>query len=52
MSMSDSFERAFDRFLECREYDAAESALFAMIRAAFQAGWIAAGGEETAENKA
>ena len=28
-------------------YDAAEDALFAAIRAAFMAGWIAAGGPES-----
>ena len=30
------------------EYDEAEDALFSLVRAAFQAGWLAAGGEESA----
>lgn len=38
------FEEAFSSFLERREYDEAESALFSMVRAAFCAGWQAAGG--------
>lgn len=38
------FEAAFDRFLEQTEYDAAEAALFSLVRAAFLAGWCAAGG--------
>ncbi|MEG0050333.1 MAG: hypothetical protein RR865_14345, partial [Clostridia bacterium] len=32
-------------FLDRREYDQAENALFAMVRIAFVAGWKAAGGE-------
>ncbi len=43
--MSNDFEGAFSDFLERREYDEAESALFAMVRIAFLAGWKAAGGE-------
>ena len=42
---SDAFEQAFGYFLERREYDQAENALFAMVRIAFLAGWKAAGGE-------
>jgi len=38
------FEKAFDEFLDRREYEDAESALFLMVRIAFKAGWIAAGG--------
>jgi hypothetical protein len=41
---SDNFEKAFGDFLERREYDQAENALFAMVRIAFTAGWKAAGG--------
>lgn len=41
---SDSFEKAFNDFLERREYDEAENALFVIVRAAFAAGWLAAGG--------
>lgn len=42
--MSNKFEKAFEGFLERREYDQAENALFAMVRIAFLAGWKAAGG--------
>ena len=41
---SNEFEHAFSEFLDRREYDEAESALFAMVRIAFAAGWKAAGG--------
>ena len=43
--MSNDFEEAFGSFLERKEYDEAESALFAMVRTAFLAGWKAAGGD-------
>ncbi len=43
--MSNDFESAFDRFLDRKEYDGAESALFAIVRAAFLAGWKSAGGD-------
>ena len=42
---SNEYEEAFGRFLERAEYDEAEGALFSLVRAAFQAGWLAAGGE-------
>jgi|GEM_PF-399825 len=42
---SNDFEQAFGDFMERREYDQAENALFAMVRIAFKAGWLAAGGE-------
>ena len=42
---SDEFERAFSDFLERKEYDEAEGALFSLVRAAFCAGWRAAGGK-------
>jgi len=38
------FEKAFGDFLDRREDDQAENALFAMVRIAFVAGWKAAGG--------
>ena len=38
------FEKSFSDFLERREYDHAESALFSMVRISFKAGWLAAGG--------
>ena len=42
--MSNEFEKAFSDFIDRREYDTAENALFAMVRIAFTAGWKAAGG--------
>lgn len=39
------FERSFGDFIDRREYDQAESALFSMVRIAFKAGWLAAGGK-------
>ena len=38
------FEKAFDDFIDRREYDKAENALFSMVYIAFKAGWLAAGG--------
>lgn len=43
---NDIFEKEFGSFLESKVYDRAESSLFALVRAAFTAGWRAAGGEE------
>ena len=48
---SNDYEAAFGRFLEQTEYDEAEDALFSLVRAAFQAGWLAAGGEESAATR-
>lgn len=42
--MDSDFEKAFGNFIDRREYDEAESALFDVVRAAFLAGWNAAGG--------
>jgi len=42
---SDIFEKTFSDFLERREYDQAENALFSIVRISFLAGWKAAGGE-------
>ena len=42
---SNSFEEAFEKFLETREYDEAENYLFCLMRKAFIAGWTAAGGD-------
>ena len=42
--MSNEFEEAFSEFLDRQTYDEAESALFDVVRAAFLAGWKAAGG--------
>lgn len=41
---NNEFEEAFGRFLEQAAYDDAEAALFSLARAAFLAGWLAAGG--------
>ena len=43
--MDNKFESAFSNFLDRHEYDDAENALFEIVRAAFLAGWRAAGGE-------
>lgn len=43
--MKPNFEKAFSNFLDRREYDQAENALFAMVRISFLAGWKAAGGD-------
>ncbi|KAF5069989.1 hypothetical protein DSECCO2_227120 [anaerobic digester metagenome] len=43
--LSNDFEKAFGDFIDRREYDQAETALFAMVRIAFLAGWKAAGGD-------
>lgn len=42
--MQIDFEQAFSDFIDRREYDQAENALFCMVRVAFTAGWLAAGG--------
>ena len=41
---TDQFENAFSDFLDCREYDDAQEYIFSVARAAFAAGWKAAGG--------
>lgn len=41
----DTYELEFEKFLEDENYEAAEDALFSIARAAFEAGWLAAGGE-------
>ena len=38
---NDKFELAFSEFLERKSYDQAEAAIFALVRAAFLAGWKA-----------
>ncbi|HEX2937757.1 MAG TPA: hypothetical protein VHO66_02455 [Ruminiclostridium sp.] len=48
---TNDFEKAFNDFLERREYDEAENALFSMVRVAFIAGWKAAGGETPPPHK-
>lgn len=39
----DDFEAAFSDYLDSQEGDAAEDALFTILRTAFRAGWRAAG---------
>jgi len=41
---SNTFEKAFADFIDRREYDKAQNALFDMVRISFRAGWQAAGG--------
>ena len=43
--MSNAFETAFSEFLDGRDCDAAQEALFSLARSSFLAGWLAAGGE-------
>lgn len=43
---SDKFEEAFGEFLDSPEYDKVEEAIFHLARAAFEAGWKAAGGKK------
>ena len=38
------YEEAFGNFLERHEYDDVETQIFSLVRAAFCAGWEAAGG--------
>lgn len=38
------FEQSFSDFIDRREYDKAENALFSIVRISFTAGWLAAGG--------
>ena len=45
MRCLEDFEKSFGDFLERREYDRAENALFSMVRISFRAGWLAAGGK-------
>jgi len=39
------FEKSFSEFLDSKEYDKSEEALFSMLRIAYKVGWLAAGGE-------
>lgn len=48
---NNNFEESFSQFLETREYDEAENYLFSMLRQAFSAGWLAAGGEPPNEGR-
>ena len=39
------FELSFSNFIDCKEYDQADAALFSLVRLAFKEGWLAAGGK-------
>lgn len=45
------FDCAWAEFLQKPEYDAAKAAMFAVTRAAFLAGWLAAGGDAPQEER-
>lgn len=47
---SDKYEGAFSAFIDGMEYDRVEEGIYALVRAAFAAGWQAA--EGSAERKA
>ena len=52
MVYTNQFEKVFEDFLNRPVYDKAESALFDLVRAAFEAGWKAASdGEECCVKK-
>lgn len=44
---TNQFEKAFSDFLDGSDYDKAEEFIFALARAAFTAGWRAAGGQNS-----
>ena len=48
---SNDVEKFISDFLERREYDEAANALHTVVRAAFLAGWNAAGGEPPTPHK-
>ena len=52
MMHNDHFEKKFDEFLSAKEFDGWETALFRLIRAAFEAGWKAGREEEQTEETA
>lgn len=43
LMQTNDFEKAYADFIDRREYDEAQSALFSMVRTSFTAGWQAAG---------
>ena len=48
---SNDFEKAYADFIDRREYDEAQNALFSMVRVSFVAGWRAAGGDPPTPHK-
>ncbi len=49
--MCSDFEKSFSDFIDRREYDQAENALFSMVRISYSAGWLAAGGNPPPSRK-
>jgi len=45
------FEKSFGDFIDQKEYDQAEDALFTIVRASYRAGWLAAGGSKPKPQK-
>ena len=48
---SNEFEAGFSSFLERHEYDEAQQSLFSIVRSAYTAGWLAAGGTPLQEQR-
>ena len=48
---SNEFEAGFSSFLERHEYDEAQQSLFSIVRSAYTAGWLAAGGSPLQEQR-
>jgi len=46
------FEASFSDFIDSTEYDKAEGTVFSLVRMAYKAGWLAAGGDPLAATKA
>jgi hypothetical protein len=46
-----SFDKAFEEFLDSAAYDTAENYLLTIVRAAYTAGWKAAGGQYPEDSK-
>lgn len=44
-------EKAFDRFVETREFEALETLFFRCLRTAFEAGWQAAQEEKAVDDQ-
>ena len=42
---TDNFEKAFEIFIDGKEYDATQQSIFELVRSAFAAGWAAARAE-------
>lgn len=45
---SDRFEAGFSDFLDSSAYDSGQDALYTLVREAYAAGWVAAGGSPSA----